>query len=94
MEQTEIRYMDAIENHCKVDAILNGTKKVELNIDVDKFPLQAEAGVIGMKVGDFYKPTSKPPSPSENFPHAPRPCIAKILFALYRTGRMGEVLFE
>ena len=28
METTEIRYMDAIENHCKVDAILNGTKKV------------------------------------------------------------------
>ena len=59
MEQTEIRYMDAIENHCKVDAILNGTKKVELNIDVDKFPLQPEAGVIGMKVGDLYKPTER-----------------------------------
>lgn len=59
MEQKEIRYMDVIENHCKVDAILNGVKKVELNIDVDKFPLQAEAGVIGMKVGDLYKPTER-----------------------------------
>ena len=29
MEQTEIRYMDAIENHCKVDAILNGKSGVE-----------------------------------------------------------------
>lgn len=59
METMEIRYMDAIENHCKVDAILNGTKKVELNIDVDKFPLQVEAGIIGMKVGDLYKPTER-----------------------------------
>ena len=59
MEQTEIRYLDAIENHCKVDAILNGVKKVELNIDVDKFPLQAEAGIIGMEIGDFYKPTER-----------------------------------
>ena len=32
---------------------------MELNIDVDKFPLQAEAGVIGMKVGDLYKPTER-----------------------------------
>ena len=56
METKQIRYMDAIENHCKVDAILNGTKKVELNIDVDKFPLLVDAGIIGMKVAELYKP--------------------------------------
>lgn len=59
MKTMEIRQMDAIENHCKVDAILNGTKKVELNVDIDKFPLQTDSGIIGMRVGDLYQPTER-----------------------------------
>ena len=57
-EEKEVVLLDAIENHCKVEALLNGKKKVELEIDPEKYPPQAEQGIIGMKVGDLYKPSA------------------------------------